>query len=97
MRGFPSSQGEASGEVEPREGVFRALSPSSETVVHPGFGTQTNDALETLDEGFVDNAGVEWVAMPSSRPRDQTSVSYVSCTGSGFFTTSTSWEAQYAL
>lgn len=47
--------------------------------------------------GFVDNAGVEWVAMPSSRPRDQTSVSYVSCTGSGFFTTSTSWEAQYAL
>ena len=50
MRGFPSSQGEESGEGEPREGAFRALSPSSETVVHPGFGTQTNDALETLHE-----------------------------------------------
>ena len=36
---------------------------------------------------------VEWVAMPSSRassrPRDQTCFSY-----SGFFTTSTTWEAQ---
>ena len=50
MRGFPSSQGEESGEGEPQEGAFRALSPSSETVVHPGFGTQTNDALETLHE-----------------------------------------------
>lgn len=31
VRGLPSSQGEASGEVEPREGDFRALPPSSET------------------------------------------------------------------
>ena len=36
--------------MEPREGAFRALSPSSETVVHPGLGTHANDALETLDE-----------------------------------------------
>ena len=54
VRGLPSSQGEASGEVEPREGDFRELPPSLETVVHPGFGTQTNDALETLD-------GAPWV------------------------------------
>ena len=42
-------------------------------------------------------AGIqEWVAMRSStrsfQPRDQTRVSYVSCTGSGFFTTSATWE-----
>ena len=40
---------------------------------------------------------LEWVAIPfsrvSSRPRDQTRVSYVSCTGSGFFTISATWEA----
>ena len=35
--------------------------------------------------------------MPFSRLREQTCVSYVSCIGSGFFTTSTTWEAQYAL
>ena len=37
-----------------------------------------------------------WVAMPSSRgsspPRDRTHVSSVSCTGSGFFPTSPTWE-----
>ena len=40
---------------------------------------------------------LEWVAISSSRgssqPRDQTHVSYVSCTGRFFFTTSTTWEA----
>ena len=49
MRGLPSSQAEASGEVAPQEGALRALLPSSETLVHPGSRTQTNDALETLD------------------------------------------------
>ena len=40
---------------------------------------------------------LEWVAIPfsrgSSRPRDRTCVSQVSCIGSGFFTISTTWEA----
>ena len=41
----------------------------------------------------------EWVAVPSSRgssrPRDQTRVSYISCIGrDGFFTTYATWEAQ---
>ena len=39
---------------------------------------------------------LEWVVMPSSKgssqPRNQTDVSYVSCTGSRIFTTSTTWE-----
>ena len=33
---------------------------------------------------------LEWVAMP--RSRDQTCISYVSCTGRGFFTTGTTWK-----
>ena len=41
---------------------------------------------------------LEWVAMPSSRGssrfRNQTHVSYVSCIGGRFFTTSTTWETQ---
>ena len=41
---------------------------------------------------------LEWVAMPISRgsspPRDWTHVSYVSCIGRQFFTTSATWEAQ---
>ena len=40
---------------------------------------------------------LEWVVMPSSRayslPRDQSCVSYVSCIGRGFFTTSATWAA----
>ena len=40
---------------------------------------------------------LEWVAMLSSRgfsqSRDQTHVSYISCIGSRFFTTSATWEA----
>ena len=42
---------------------------------------------------------LEWVAEPFSRgsslPRDQTLISYISCTGKFFFffTTSTTWEA----
>ena len=43
----------------------------------------------------------EWVALSSSRgssrPRDQTRVSYVACVGSGFFTTGASWEALLCL
>ena len=39
---------------------------------------------------------LEWVAVPSSRgssqPRDGTDISYVSCIGGRFFTTSTTWE-----
>ena len=39
---------------------------------------------------------LEWVAMPSSRgssqPRDHTWVPYISCIGSGFFSTRTTWE-----
>ena len=41
---------------------------------------------------------LEWVAKPSSRgssqPRNQTHISYISCIGRRFFTTSTTWEAQ---
>ena len=40
---------------------------------------------------------LEWVALPSSRrssrPRDGTSISYVSCIDWGFFTSSTTWES----
>ena len=43
---------------------------------------------------------LEWVAMPSSRgssqPRDQTQMSHVSCIGSRFFTTSSTWKAQFS-
>ena len=42
-----------------------------------------------------------WVAMPSSsgssRPRDQTQVSYVSCIASKFFTVSATWEVPYKI
>ena len=45
--------------------------------------------------GILQERILQWVSMPSSRrsswPRDQTSVSYVSCTG-GLFTTSATWE-----
>ena len=41
---------------------------------------------------------LEWVAMPSSRrssqPRDQTLISYISCTGRRVFTTSATWETR---
>ena len=45
--------------------------------------------------GILQARILERVAMPScqgtSRPRDHTQVSYVSCTGIGFFTTSATW------
>ena len=48
-------------------------------------------------QGILQAKTVEWVAIPFSRgfsrPRDQTHVSYVYCTGKQFFTTSTTWEA----
>ena len=47
--------------------------------------------------GILQARTLEWVAMPStrasSRPRDQTRLSVVSCTGGKFFTTSATWEA----
>ena len=46
--------------------------------------------------GILQARILEWVAMPSSRgpsqARDQTRVSYVSCTGRQVFTTSATWE-----
>ena len=49
--------------------------------------------------GILEARILELAAMPSSRgssrPRDQTCVSYVSCTGSEFFTTSATWEEKY--
>ena len=40
---------------------------------------------------------LEWVTLTSSRtssqPRDRTLACYISCSGSEFFTTSTTWEA----
>ena len=46
--------------------------------------------------GILSARILEWVAMPSSRgssrPRDQTCISYVSCIAGRFFTTSTTWE-----
>ena len=48
--------------------------------------------------GILQERILEWVTMPSSRgspqPRDQTHISYVSCIGRGFFTTSSIWEVQ---
>ena len=48
-------------------------------------------------QGILQAEIVEWVAMPfsrgSSQPKDQTHVSYVSCTDKQFFTTSATWEA----
>ena len=39
----------------------------------------------------------EWVVIPpskgSSQPKDGTRISYISCIGSGFFTSSVTWEA----
>ena len=47
--------------------------------------------------GILQARILEWVAMPSSRvssrPKDQTCISYVSSLAGGFFTTSTNWEA----
>ena len=49
--------------------------------------------------GILQARILEWVAMPSSRgsswPRDLTCVAYVYCIGGGFFTTSTTCEAQF--
>ena len=48
--------------------------------------------------GILQARTLEWVAMPSSRgssqPANSTHVSYLSCIGSRFFTTSTTWEAR---
>ena len=48
--------------------------------------------------GILQARILEWVAMPSSRgsspPRHWTRVSYVFCIAGGFFTMSTTWEAQ---
>ena len=53
--------------------------------------------LASSVHGILQARILEWVAMPSSRgssqPRDRIHVSYVSCIGSGFFTTSASGEA----
>ena len=47
--------------------------------------------------GILQARILEWVAMPSSRgssrPRDGTRISYVSCIGWQIFTTSATWEA----
>ena len=47
--------------------------------------------------GILQARVLEWVAMASSmgyfQPRDQTHISFVSCIGRWFFTTSASWEA----
>ena len=47
--------------------------------------------------GILQARILEWVAMPSSggssRPRDQTCVSWVSCLTDGFFTTGAAWGA----
>ena len=49
--------------------------------------------------GILQARILEWVAIPSSResswPRDWTCVSCVSYSGRWFYTTSTSWEAQF--
>ena len=48
--------------------------------------------------GILQARTLEWVAIPfsrqSSRPRDRTQVSCVSCFGCRFFTASATWEAQ---
>ena len=51
--------------------------------------------------GILQAGVLEWVAVcscrGSSRPRDGTQVSYVSCIAGGFFTTSAIWEALVSL
>ena len=48
--------------------------------------------------GILQTRILDWIAVlssrGSSRPRDQTFISYVSCIAGGVFTTSTTWEAQ---
>ena len=48
--------------------------------------------------GILQVRTLEWIAMlspgGSSRPRDQTCISYVSCVAGNFFTASTTWEVQ---
>ena len=64
----------------------------SRSVVSDSFGTAWTIALQApLSMGILQARRLEWVAMPSSRgssrPRDQTCVSYGSCIAGGFFTT----------
>ena len=66
------------------------------------FATPWTVALQaSLSMGILQARIPEWVAMPSSRgssqPRDQTHVSYVSCTTGGFFTHGATWEVHESL
>ena len=51
--------------------------------------------------GILQTRILEWVAIPSSRgssrPRDRTHVSYISCIGRWFLTTSATWEAHTSI
>ena len=64
------------------------------TLCHPMDCSLPGSSVHGILQGRI----LEWVALPScrgsSRPRDQTCVSYISCIGRGFFTTSTTCKAQ---
>ena len=63
------------------------------TLCHPMDYSPPGSSIHGIFRARV----LEWVAVPfsrgSSRPRYQTRISYVSCIGRGFFTTSATWEA----
>ena len=79
-----------------------ALSHSMHTkVITAVVANSLSDSLDCSPPGSsvheIPQARIlEWVATPSSRgpsqPRNRTHVSYISCVGGGFFTTSATWE-----
>ena len=78
-------------------------------VIYAGVCSVGSDSLGPMacslprfsTHGIFQARMLEWVAKPSSRgsssPRNQTRVSYVSCTGRRVFTTSATWERYYKI
>ena len=79
------------------QGTIFRVSKSQTKLCPTLFNTVDGGLPGSSVRGMSQGRILEWVAMPSSkgssRPRDQTLISYVSCFGSRFFTILTTWEA----
>ena len=77
--------------------VFSSVAQSCPTLCNPMDCSMPGSSVH----GIFQARKLEWVAMPfskgSSRPRDRTHVSYVSCIGRWFFTTSVIWEVTWHM
>ena len=77
-----------------QQGIHAELLQSCPTLCDPMDCSPPGSSVHGILQARI----LEWVAMPfsrrSSRPRDQTRVSCVSCTASRLFTTSFTWEAR---